>query len=134
MRVVGEEIVRGAGMAIRGGPWREVGEKEIPRTEPENRGNGTPAEVIMRALAAVDRLGLREDRQVHQRLVKEALTGLMIWSYGLPPAIGLATERPLRRLLTERVRMGDPLPMVAYYIAKMRGVLGQLQEFQLAPA
>jgi hypothetical protein len=111
-----------------------VGEKEIPRTEPENRGNGTPAEVIMRALAAVDRLGLREDRQVHQRLVKEALTGLMIWSYGLPPAIGLATERPLRRLLTERVRMGDPLPMVAYYIAKMRGVLGQLQEFQLAPA
>lgn len=55
-------------------------------------------------------------------LTAEVFVGIVVWSAGLPALIVPAAERSLWRLLRHRLASGDPLPLVSYGVAKLRGI------------
>jgi len=67
------------------------------------------------------------------RCAIEMLTGLLAWDRGLPPLITPAAERQLWRLLLDRYVAGDRGPALAYAVAKVAGLAGELSSLLSVP-
>jgi len=59
----------------------------------------------------------------HGRQAIDLMLGLTTWSRGLPPLIVPASERQLWGLLLGRFAVGDSVPVVAYVVAKLKGLV-----------
>ena len=62
----------------------------------------------------------------HGRQAIDVMTGLAVWSVGLPPLIIPASERQLWSLLVGRFLSGDGVPIISYATAKLKGLVERI--------
>lgn len=124
---IGREL--GHGLVVVGELGEGVNEEQLARVA---RASDQPdgGSVVLATLAYASRLhaslqSYRVDIQ-HGRQAIDMVTGLAVWSVGLPPLIIPASERQLWGLLVGRFVSGDGVPVVSYATAKLKGLVERI--------
>jgi hypothetical protein len=129
VRAIREEMFRAFGPLSGGVAVASYAAQSGTAPQPQVGLQGSPViAVLLGLLDLVQDSGGGDRVTPAQRLVTEAVMGLLTWSHGFPPLVTPAAERPLWRLLEQRTRSGDLLPMLGYCVAKMRATLRLIAE------
>ncbi len=84
------------------------------------------ASVLAAVVLLTSELGVHRAGLAGGQVTIDLLAGIAVWQRGLPPLIVPAAEAGLWRLLQARSAGGDVAPAVAYGLAKVAGVAGEL--------